>query len=117
MVVVDKEEECFLSNSLVVLLADFNSALSGLSFVVFGLPNYTVRIDPKVWKPMLALNGVFFFFTMLNIFSSDAFEWGCTSTSFAISDKRSSWYFPMQSLISPAYIHKISVLEYLVSSS
>ena len=51
-----------------------NSALSGLNFVALGLANFTIRIDFIVLKPMLALNGVLFFFTILNTLSSDASE-------------------------------------------
>ena len=54
--------------SQVALLADFNSALSGLTFIPFGFANFTVRIDLKVLKPIFALNGILFFFTMLTLF-------------------------------------------------
>ena len=80
VVLDDEEDECFLLYSQVALLTELNSVLSGLNFAAFGLANFTVRIDPKVLKSMLALN--VFFFTMLNIISSNAFEWGRTSTSF-----------------------------------
>ena len=73
--------------SQVALLAYFNSASSGLNFVALRFTNFTVRIDPKLLKPMFALNNVLFFFTMLNT-PSDAFECGSTSTSFATLNKR-----------------------------
>ena len=88
VVMYDEEDTCLLLNSEVALLADFDSTLSGLNFVAFGLANFTVRIDSKVLKPMLAVNGVLFLFTMLNILSSDALEGGSTSTSFATLNKR-----------------------------
>ena len=66
VVMDDEEDECLLLYSKVSLLADFNGVFSGLNFVAFGLANFTVRINPKVLKPMLGLNGVSFFFTMLN---------------------------------------------------
>ena len=74
MVLVDEEDACLSLYPQVALLAGFKSALSGLNFVAFKLANFTVRIDLKVLKPMLALNGVLFFFTMLNALSSDTFE-------------------------------------------
>ena len=55
------DDGCFLLYSQVALLPDFNSALSGLNFVALVLANFTVRIESKVLKPMLALNGVLFF--------------------------------------------------------
>ena len=64
----DEEDTCLLLNSQVALLADFDSTLSGLNFVAFRLANFTVRIDPKVLKPMVAVNGVSFFFTMQTLF-------------------------------------------------
>ena len=60
--------------SQVALLAYFNNASSGLNFVALRFTNFTVRIDPKLLKPMFALNNVLFFFTMLNTPFSDAFE-------------------------------------------
>ena len=66
----DKGNECLLLYSQAALLADFNSGLSGLNFVSFGLDNFTVKIDPTVLKPKLAY--VLFFFTKLNMLSSDA---------------------------------------------
>ena len=70
----DEEDECLLLYSQVSLLAEFNGVFSGLISVTFGLANFTARINPKVLKPMLALNSVSFLFTMLNTLSYDAFE-------------------------------------------
>ena len=64
----DEEDTCLLLNSQVALLADFDSTLSGLNFVAFRLTKFTVRIDPKVLKSMVAVNGVSFFFTMQKLF-------------------------------------------------
>ena len=84
----DEEDECLLLYSEVSLLAEFNGVFSGLNFVAFGLANVTVRINPKVLKLMLALNGVSFFFTMLNTLP----------------------ILPIQSFILPIYPHEISTL-------
>lgn len=88
VVMDDEEDECLLLYSKVSLLADFNGVFSGLNFVAFGLANFAVRINPKVLKPMLGLNGVSFFFTMLNTLP----------------------ILPMQSFIWPIYPREISML-------
>ena len=53
VVMADEEDACLSLYPQVVLLADFNSALSGLNFVALWLANFTVRIDLKVLKPCL----------------------------------------------------------------
>ena len=95
----DVDDECLLLYSQVALLADFKSALLGLSFVALGLASFTLNIEPKVMNPMLARNVVCFLRTMLNTFSSDALEYQSTSTSLTTLNKISNLCFPIQSFI------------------
>ena len=58
---------------LMVLMMN-STFLPGLNFAALALTYFTVRIELKVLKPILAQNVVFFVQTFLSSLSSDALE-------------------------------------------